>query len=299
MPDSDFNSDLNSALVSNVSLRDSERKIGAILVDAGRIKPEEVDRVLRLQLERGLRFGEAAVQLGIVTAADVEFALSSQFDYPYVARGDSTVSNDLVAAHAPFSPKVEALRVVRSELLLRWFNGEPAHKALAVVSAARKEGRSFIAANLAVVFAQLGKRTLLIDADLRNPVQHRLFNLDNGPGLSEILSGRGGPESSKRIATLRDLYVLPAGTVPRNSADLLARAQFARLLNELTAYFDFVIVDTPAAVVSTDAQTVAACAGAALVVALKDASRVAQVRSVADSMAAARAAVVGTMLNDI
>ena len=298
MPDSN-DSDLSSPLVSSASRKDSERKIGAILVDAGRIKPDEVDRVLRLQLEKRLRFGEAAVQLGIVTPADVEFALSSQFDYPYVALGDSTVSNDLVAAHAPFSPKVEALRAVRSELLLRWFNGEPAQKALAVVSAARKEGRSFIAANLAVVFAQLGKRTLLIDADLRNPVLHRLFNLDNGPGLSEILSGRAGPEASKRIATLRDLYVLPAGTIPRNPADLLARAQFARLLNELAVYFDFIIVDTPAAAASTDAQTVAACTGAALIVALRDASRVAQVRSVSDSLVAAKAAIVGSVLNDV
>ncbi len=294
MPDSD----LNPAVISSEPLGGA-RKIGAILADAGRLKLEDIERILRLQREKGLRFGEAAVHLGIVTPADVAFALSCQFDYPYLVRGESAVSDDLIAAHAPFSPKVEALRSVRSQLMLRWFNGDPAHKALAVVSAARNEGRSFIAANLAMVFSQLGKRTLLIDADLRNPVQHRLFNLDNGPGLSEILSGRGGPEASKRIAALRDLYVLPAGTVPPNPADLLARSPFARLLNELTVYFDFIIVDTPPAVVSTDAQSVAACTGAALIVALRDASRIAQVRGVADSMAAARAAVVGTVLNEV
>jgi chain length determinant protein tyrosine kinase EpsG len=292
-------SDLDTALVSSVQIKDGERAIGAILVDAGRLKPDEVERVLRVQREKGLRFGETAIQLGLINSADVEFALSCQFDYPYVVRGERAVSDDLVAAHAPFSPKVEALRAVRSQLMLRWFNGDPAHKALAVVSAARSEGRSFIAANLAVVFSQLGKRTLLIDADLRNPVQHRLFNLDNGPGLAEILSGRGGPDSSKRVAALRDLYVLPAGTVPPNPSDLLARPPFARLLNELTTYFDFIIVDTPAAAASTDAQTIAACTGAALVVALKDTSRIAQVRGVADSLAAARAAVVGTVLNDV
>lgn len=295
MPDSD----LNPAVVSSVLLKTGERRMGEILADAGRLKLDEVERILHLQRDKGLRFGEAAIQLGIITPADVEYALSCQFDYPYAVRGERMVGNGLVAAKAPFSPQVEALRAVRSELLLRWFNGDPAHKALAVVSAARNEGRSFIAANLAVVFSQIGKRTLLIDADLRNPVQHRLFNLDNGPGLSEILSGRAGPEANKRVAALRDLYVLPAGTVPPNPADLLARPPFARLLNELTVYFDCIIVDTPAATASTDAQTVAACTGAALIVARTGDSRIAQLRSVADSLAAARAAVVGTVLNDV
>jgi protein-tyrosine kinase len=246
-----------------------------------------------------LRFGDAAIQLRLLTPADIDFALSRQFDYPYLRRGDNTVSEDVVAAHAPFSPKVEALREVRSRLMVRWFDVNPANKVLAVVSAERKEGRSFIAANLAVVLSQLGKRTLLIDADLRNPSQHRLFNLDNGGGLSETLAGRGKLEMIKSIAPLRNLSLLPSGTLPPNAADLLARPLLARLLQDLVTRFEFIIVDTPAAQGFADAQTIAAHAGAALIVALRNTSRISQVRGLATNLADAKATVVGTVLNDV
>ncbi|MGC5317045.1 CpsD/CapB family tyrosine-protein kinase, partial [Escherichia coli] len=78
----------------------------------------------------------------------------------------------VVAAYNPFSKQVEALRALRSQLMVRWFDIDGKHKALSIVSPASGEGRSFIASNLAVVFSQLGERTLLIDADMRQPCQH-------------------------------------------------------------------------------------------------------------------------------
>ena len=297
MPDSDFNP--APAPATSAPPKRGERMIGAILIDAGRLRPDDVERILRSQREKGLRFGDAAIQLRLLTPADIDFALSRQFDYPYLRRGDNTVSEDVVAAHAPFSPKVEALREVRSRLMVRWFDVNPANKVLAVVSAERKEGRSFIAANLAVVLSQLGKRTLLIDADLRNPSQHRLFNLDNGGGLSETLAGRGKLEMIKSIAPLRNLSLLPSGTLPPNAADLLARPLLARLLQDLVTRFEFIIVDTPAAQGFADAQTIAAHAGAALIVALRNTSRISQVRGLATNLADAKATVVGTVLNDV
>lgn len=251
-----------------------------------------------MQREKSLRFGDAGIQLGLLTQTDVEFALSRQFDYPYLLRGESAVSEDLVAAYAPFSSQVEALRALRGQLMLHWFDSNPAHKALAIVSADRNEGRSFIAANLAVVFSQLGEQTLLIDADMRNPCQHTLFCLDNGVGLSAVLSGRGGHDAIQRIPALRDLSVLPAGAVPPNPAELLSRPPFPRLLHDLVAQFDIIIFDTPAASESAATLTIAVRASAALIVARKNATRISQVRGIANSLADAKAIVVGTVLNE-
>ena len=276
----------------------SDRSIGAILIDAGTLKIEDAERILRLQKEQGLRFGAAAIQLGLVTQADIDFALSSQFDYPYLLRGQSAVSEELIAAYAPFTPQVEALRALRSQLMLRWFDSDAARKALAIVSAEPKEGRSFIAANLAIAFSQLGEHTLLIDADMRNPSQHKFFGLDNRSGLSAVLSGRGGPDSIQRIPALRDLSVLTSGAQPPNPSELLSRPLLSQLLHESAKEFDVILLDTPAASVSADAQTVTMRAGGALIVARKNSSRFWRVRGIADSAVQTSATIVGTVLND-
>ncbi len=275
-----------------------ERSIGAILIDAGKLKPEDAERILRLQREKGLRFGEAATQLGLITQADIDFAISRQFDYPYLLHGQSGVSEDLIAAYNPFSPQVEALRALRSQLMVRWFDTDPARKALAIVSGARNEGRSFIAANLAVVFSQLGEHTLLIDTDMRNPCQHKLFGLDNRGGLSAVLSGRGGPETIQRIPSLLDLSVLPAGALPPNPLELLARPLFPQLMGELAREFDVILLDTPAAAEYSDAQTIAVCAGAALIVIHKNTTRISQVRRITDGLSQGSATVVGAVINE-
>jgi protein-tyrosine kinase len=290
--------DVVRAPAEGVALKGASRTIGAILIDAGRLKTGDAEHVLRLQRERGLAFGDAALELGVLTRADIDFALSRQFDYPYLLRGQSAVSEEIVAAYAPFSPQVESLRALRSQLMLRWFGADPAHKALAIVSSERNEGRSFIAANLAVVFSQLGAHTLLIDADMRNSCQHRLFGLENRVGLSAALSGRGGRESIHRIPSLLDLSVLPAGARPPNPSELLSRPLFLQLLREVSAEFDIVLLDTPAAGETSDALTVSTCAGAAVIVVRKNAARVWRVRGVADGAAQSSTTLVGTVLND-
>src|SRR5487761_2149869 len=268
-----------------VALKRGDRSMGAILIDAGRLKAEDAERILRVQREQGLRFGDAAMQLGLITLADIQFALSRQFDYPYLLRGQSAVSEEVVAAYAPFAPQAETIRALRGQLMLRWFDTDVDHKALAIVSAERKEGRSFIAANLAVVFSQLGERTLLIDADMRNPRQHQLFGLDNRAGLSAVLSGRGGRDAIQRIPSLLDLSVLSAGVQPPNPSELLGRPFFSQLLHDLAKEFDVILLDTPPAAETADAQTITTRAGSALIVVRKNASRVWQVRGIADHAA--------------
>jgi protein-tyrosine kinase len=290
--------EITPASTSSLAFKYDERSIGAILVKAGRLTVENAERILVLQRVQGLRFGDAATQLGLLTQADIEFALSRQFVYPYLLRGESDVSEHVIAAYEPFSPQVEELRALRSQLIQRWFDSDPARKTLAIISAARNEGRSFIAANLAVVFSQLGERTLLIDADMRNPCQHQLFGLGNRTGLSAVLSGRGGQGAILRLPALLDLSVLPAGAQPPNPLELLARPQFPQLLKELALKFDVILLDSPAAAEYADAQTLAVCAGAALIVARKNATRMWQLHGVSDTVAQASVTVIGTVLND-
>lgn len=276
----------------------SGRSIGAILIDSGRLAPEAAERILKLQKEQGIRFGDAAIQLGLLTNEDIQQALSRQYDYPYLMPGDDCISEEVIAAFKPFSPIVEQLRALRSQLMLRWFEAEAGHKTLAVVSAGRGEGRSFTAANLAVVFSQLGERTLLIDADLRNPSQHRLFRLSNKQGLSSLLAGRAElGDTVTRIPGLIDLSVMPAGATPPNPQELLSRPVFNALMASLQGQYDIIVVDTPAGAESADCQAIAARTRGALVVARKDVASAPQVQTLVASLQNAGVAVVGSVLN--
>ena len=275
------------------------RSIGVILIDSGRLSADNAERILRLQKEKGKRFGDAAIELGLLTEDDIRFALSSQFDYPYLPIGDNSLSHELVAAYKPFSPVVEQLRALRSQLMLRWFDAAAQRKALAIVSPGAGEGRSFIAANLAIVFSQLGERTLLIDADLRTPRQHELFKLGNNAGLSGLLAGRANAEAVVRVPSLLGLSVLPAGAIPPNPQELLGRPAFIETLLMVSRDFDVVIIDTPAASEYADAQTIAVRAGAALMLARKNRSSLPDMAQLTGSLQQSGATLVGSVLNDV
>ena len=291
-------SPVEPTLSGKADVNGNGRSIGAILVDTGRLSVKDAEKILRLQKEQGKRFGDAAIELGLVTQDDIRFALSQQFDYPYLPVGDTSLSSELVAAYKPFSPVVEKLRTLRSQLMMRWFNAERQHNALAIMSPGNKEGRSFIAANLAIVFSQLGERTLLIDADLRAPRQHELFRLELNAGLSGMLAGRIGPEAVVRIPALIGLSILPAGAVPPNPQELLGRPSCNVLLESLIRDFDVVIIDTPAANEHDEAQIIATRAGSALLLAHKNISSIPEMTQLARSLQQTGAEVVGSVLND-
>lgn len=271
------------------------RSLGRLLLDAGKITTENAERALRYGKEKGIRFGEACVQLKLVKEEDIERALSTQFDYPYLQAGENSLSRELVAAYQPFGAKVEGLRAVRTQLLLRWFS--PEHKVLAVISPARKDGRTFVAANLAVVFSQLGERTLLVDGDMRNPRQHELFRVDNQYGLSSALSGRPEGAVVEKVPSFANLSIITAGPIPPNPLELLSRNEFENLLAAKATSFDVIIVDTPAAASFSDAQAVSARAGGALLVAREGASRVRDLERLTTSVRRANADLVGSVLN--
>lgn len=276
----------------------NERSIGSLLVDAGKLTTENAETVLHYQREHGGRFGEAAVALGLVSESDIQFVLSRQFDYPCLQPGSGGFGKELVAAYRPSSQPVEALRALRTQLLLRWFSVDPEQKALAIVSPGRRDGRSHLAANLAVVFSQLGERTLLIDADLRAPRQHRIFNLPNQVGLSTILAGRADLGAIEHIPDFVDLSVLPAGPIPPNPQELLGRPAFSQLLQDLAALYQVILIDTPPGFEYAEAQTIAVRAGGALLVTRKHYTRMREAEQFAKRVQEASAVVVGALLNE-
>jgi chain length determinant protein tyrosine kinase EpsG len=180
--------------------------------------------------------------------------------------------------------------------MLRWF--ALGNKALAMVGANAGDGASYLAANLAVVFSQLGERTLLIDANLRTPGVSGLFNLNGGKGLSDILADRADLSAVVRIPAFVDLSVLPAGTLPPNPAELLSRSNLGELLASLSESYDVILLDTPPAQTASDFQAVAARARGALVAVRKNHTRVDDVAGIKSMIAAAGAEVVGAVVND-
>jgi protein-tyrosine kinase len=284
----------NIATQQTVDVIGKQPNMGRILLETGKIRAEDADRILRLQKEQGLRFGDAAVKLGLVSEADIQHVLSRQFDYACLPANTTAVDQEVVAAFRPRDPQVEALRMLRSQIALRWY---AEHKFMVITSPSTAQGTSRIAANLAVVFSQLGQRTLLIDADLRRPRQHKLFRLQSSPGLSDILAGRASG-NVQTIPGLTNFFILPAGTEAPNPQELLGRPALNELLGSVAERFDVIIIDTPPALDFADAQTLSARAGGALIVARRHHARFAEVEAVKQQLAIAGAEVVGAVLTD-
>jgi len=277
---------------------DRGRAIGTILIEQGRLNSQDVEEIQRFANTHGVRFGEAAVQLKRITERDIESAIAQQYNYPILARGgESGVAEDVIAAYMPQSEAVEPLRALRSQIILRWFNNAT-RRVLAVTSAERGDGRSWLAANLATMFAQLGERTLLIDADMRHPRQHRIFNIENSVGLSALLTGRAGREIARRIHPQLRLFVLPAGIIPPNPQELLARPVFDVILDHFAAQFSLVILDTPAACETADAQILAANAGNALMIARRNCTPQAKLLAAMEMFTDTGVNVIGSVINE-
>jgi protein-tyrosine kinase len=272
----------------------AESRIGALLQDAGKLTPENAERVLRMQKELGIRFGDAALRLGLIAEDDIAQVLARQFAYPYLQQGQGGLSPQLLAAYQPFSPQVESLRAVRSQLMLRWF--ARGQRALAIASAGLDDGASLFAANLAVVFSQLGEQTLLVDANLRAPRQHELFGIKPRQGLSDLLAGRVDLDVIARVPSFVDLALLPAGTLPPNPQELLSRVGFHNLNAQLESRYDVVLYDAPPLAAGDDALAVAARAGGVLLVTRKHHTRIASVGRMAAQLAEAGAEVLGSVV---
>lgn len=258
-------------------------KIGRMLESRGKITREEFKSIIAVQNEQNLRFGEAALQLGLVQREDIDAVLAEQFAYTIAPDRNTSLDPKLIAAFQPDSAQAEAFRSLRSELLLRYFNrGE--HLSLAMVGAEDAAGIALTSANLAISFAQLGMRTLLVDGNLRSPQLHNLFGLnDRNPGLADLIAARSLVEPIA-IPNLGSLWVVAAGTEAPNPQELLASKQYAARLQDLAAHFEVIIINTPPLNRIADAQLIAAHSGAALVVVQEDISRLQDIETICNSL---------------
>lgn len=283
------------------AIRRARLSLGAILVEAGLLSQADCQRVLLHQAHRAMRFGEAAVELGLLGEEDLRYALSRQFEFPYLrdVDGAATVSADLVTATNPFGAAAEPLRALRNQLSLRWFDKTAGRNVLAIAGSEPGVGRSYVAANLAVVFAQAGENTLLIDADLRRPRQHAVFGLPDRSGLSSFLAGQTREEPIVGIQAIPGLFVMPAGPVPPNPTELFSRSSWTDLLVQSQAAFDLVLVDTPALSVCEDALLIGARVGSALMVARSNVTRTKAFNNMIRASRNAGIEVVGSVLNDL
>lgn len=274
------------------------RSMGSLIAEANSLSAEQLEQILAHQKATGLKFGEAAVALGMARGEDILWALGQQFHYPVSPGGESRLAQELVVARKPFGEQAEAFRVLRSQLNMRLFSPGAPRRAIAVLSPDSGDGKSFFAANLAVAFSQLGGRTLLIDADMRSPRQQEIFAVEDAQGLSSILSGRVTSEAVRPVRELPGLFVLPVGTLPPNPSELVERPAFGLLVQELLGSFDQVIVDTPSASFGADAAVIAARCGAALLLARKGRSRLGALQHLQKTLGHGPALVAGVVLNE-
>lgn len=271
-------------------------KIGRLLLELGKITNEDTVKILDLQQKEGMLFGDAAMKLGLINDADIQQVVAMQFNYHYLQAGQGNFSKELVAAYEPFSKEVEAYRALRSQLMMRWF--QEGHRCLAFIGANHGEGLSYLIANMAVTFSQLGARTLLIDANMRAPKQHVIFNLKDHVGLSDLIVGRTGMSAAVGIESIQDLSVMTAGTLPPNPQELLGRASFSYLMRIAAQNYDVVLVDTPPAMESADAQIIAAQCEGALLASRLNYTKLSDISTISNQMKITGAKVVAAVINE-
>ncbi|MFJ5444671.1 chain length determinant protein tyrosine kinase EpsG [Methylobacillus methanolivorans] len=284
-------SNANSSQVSAFS----EFSMGSLLLRMGKITAEDVERIAQFQKEREIRFGEAAISLGLINETDIAEVLARQFDYPYMLSSED-INSELIAAYQPFSHKAEILRGVRSQLMMHWFS--PERKSLVVSAVDSDHGVSHFIANLGVVFAQLGEKTLLIDANLRQPRLHKIFNSNEKRGLADILAGRVGFDVVEKIGFFDNLSLLNAGTIPPNPQELISKPIFNKLLSHYSTEYDVILIDTPSFSSGADVQTIAANSGGIFIVVKKNHSRINDLENIAEQLRNNGTPVVGSVLTE-
>ena len=169
------------------------------------------------------------------------------------------MKRELIVQRTPKSPIAEVFRTLRTNI--QFMNSKKSLKTLLVTSTMPGEGKSWVTANLAITFAQAGKKVVIIDADMRKGRQHVMFGIENKMGLSNFLSGLDELGRNENLDILKyvkatevqNLYLIPAGNVPPNPSELLASETTINMIEKLKEIFDFVIFDGTPSLLVTDA----------------------------------------------
>ena len=276
------------------------KAIGELIQDARNLSADDLERIGRYQRENDLRFGEAAIALGLADTEDVLQALAQQFKYAYADEETRKSAPELVMLNQPFGHQAEAFRAIRSQILMRTqTESKGQRRPLAVVSTDSGDGKTYFCANLAVALAQLGGKVVVIDADMRGARMDQVFGVPGTTGLSGVLSGRGGKGVVKSVPGIPNLYVIPVGVQPPNPLELVEGPSFGMLLCEVSIKFDHVIVDTPASVFGSDGVVIASRCGSALVVTRKNANKVPRLQEMVASLQAGQVRLAGVIMNEL
>jgi protein-tyrosine kinase len=296
------------------------RPIDAELSDAliahCNLSGQDIDRITETMRERRQSFCETALQLNLATREDIddvshrvrEHSRANQPSLIEVAirsaqgstaltvrKGMARLSSALIHARDADSTRSEKIRALRTELMLLNDSAQRGN-VFALVSPGRGEGRSQLCAELAVAFAELGRRTLLVDADLRHPRQHVLFTAENQWGLAQSLS-LGEAPYLYGVDGLPELALLTSGTIPPNPLELVSSRRFERLITELRRQHEFIVIDTPAVSQYADALQVATLAQRVLVVSRSEATSLQSLKDMLRRLTVTESRVLGAVIN--
>ena len=163
----------------------------------------------------------------------------------------SKVLEKIISIRKPKSPISESYRGIRTSI--EFSNLDKEMKVINVTSSMQGEGKTTVITNLAVSFANLEKKVLLLEGDLRNPSVHRMFNISNINGLTDILLNNKNFAECVHCTEVKNLHILTCGAVPPNPSEILSSKKMKDFINELREYYDYIFIDTPPIGIVTDA----------------------------------------------
>lgn len=204
-------------------------------------------------------------------------------------------SRKLIANLDPKSPISEQYRTIRTNI--QYSSVDKELKTLMVTSSGPGEGKSTTAANLAVVFAQLGKKVLLVDADLRKPTVHKTFGVNNLFGFTTVLTKQATLGSAVLETEEKDLYILTSGPVPPNPAELLSSKSMEQFIEEANEQFDYVLFDTPPLLAVADPQILANKVDGSIFVVFSGRTEIDQAKKAKELLENAQSKLIGVVLN--
>lgn len=209
-----------------------------------------------------------------------------------------TAAVSLISLLDSRSTIAEQYRTVRTNIQFAASSDHPV-KSIVITSSGPSEGKSLTAANLAIVFAKSGKKTLLLDGDMRKPTVWKTFRLSNQKGLSTLLVSPDDIADSIQKTTIDNLSVLTSGPQPPNPSELLGSTREEGIMDQLTRLFDVIIVDMPPVVTVTDAQIVASKADGTILVAREGVSEKAALLKAKQLLEIAHARILGVVYNGV
>ncbi|MGE5458875.1 MAG: CpsD/CapB family tyrosine-protein kinase [Methanobacterium sp.] len=204
---------------------------------------------------------------------------------------------ELFAHKYPKSSMAEAYRTLRTNL--GFASMDKSYRSILFSSTSPRDGKSSVASNLAVVMAQAGNRVVLIDADLRKPVQHRIFETDNRLGFTNCLIKDVEVETALHNGMVENLYVLTSGPIPPNPAEILASSRTEAILQELLEKYDYVFIDAPPVLAVTDAAILSTIVDGVVLVVSYGTTRNDLARKACEQFEKANAKVIGVVLNQV